>query len=50
MPQNLSEQILQRIVRLSADANSQREVAGLSQGCISKILRSNRDWPGPHQR
>ena len=48
MPQNLPEQVLQRIVRLSADSNSQREVArmlGVSQGCISKILRRNRDWP-----
>ena len=40
MPQNLPEQILQRIVRLSADGNSQREVArmlGVFQGCISTI-------------
>ena len=39
MPQNLPQQILQRIVRLSADSNSQREVARMlevSQGCISK--------------
>ena len=45
MPQNLPEQILQRIVRLSADDNSQREVTrmlGVSQGVISKILRRNR--------
>ena len=53
MPQNLPEQILQRIVRLSADGNSQREVArmlGVSQGCTSKILRSNRETGRPHQR
>ena len=53
MPQNLPEQILQRIVRLSADGNSQREVArmlGLSQGCISKNLRLNRETGRPHQR
>ena len=44
MPQNLPEQILQRIVWLSADGNSQREVAWMlevSQGCISKIFRRN---------
>jgi len=48
MPQNLPQQILQRIVRLSADGNSQREVArmlGVSQGCVSKILTQPRDWP-----
>ena len=53
MPQNLPEQILQRIVRLSADGNSQREVArmlGVSQGCISKILRCNQGTDRPHQR
>ena len=53
MPQNLPEQILQRIVRLSADGNSQREVArmlGVSQGCINKILGRNRDTGRPHQR
>ena len=53
MPQNLPEQILQRNVKLSADSNSQREVArmlGLSQGCISKILRRNRETGRPHQR
>ena len=53
MPQNLPEQILQRIVKLSADVNSQREVArmlGLSQGCISKILRCNRETGRPNQR
>ena len=52
MPQNLPEQILQRIVRLSADGNFQREVArmlGVSQGCISKILRRNRETGRPHQ-
>ena len=44
MAQNLPEQILQRIVRLSADDNFQQEVArilGVSEGYISKILRSN---------
>ena len=53
MPQNLPQQILQRIVRLSADGNSQREVArmlGVSQRCISKILRCNRETGQPHQR
>ena len=53
MPQNLPEQILQRIVRLSAGGNSQREVArmlGVSQGCISKILQRNRETGRPHQR
>ena len=53
MPQNLPQQILQRIVRLSADGNSQREVArmlGVSQGCISKIWRRNRETGRPHQR
>ena len=48
MPQNLPEQILQRIVRLSADGNSLREVArmlGMSEGCISKILRRSRESP-----
>ena len=49
MPKNLPEQILQRIVRLSADDNAQQEVArmlGVSLGCISKIVRRNRetDW------
>ena len=53
MSQNLPEQILQRIVRLSVDGNSQREVAwmlGVSQGCISKILRRNRETDRPHQK
>ena len=53
MPQNLSEQILQRIFRLSADGNSQREVSrmlGVSQWCITKILRRNRETGRPHQR
>ena len=53
MPQNLPEQMLQRIVRLSANGNSQREVArmlGVSQGWISKILRRNRETGRPHQR
>ena len=53
MPQKLAEQILQRIVRLSADGNSQREVAGMlgvSKGWISKILRRNRETGRPHQR
>ena len=53
MPQNLPQQILQWIVRLSADGNSQWEVArmlGVSQGCISKILRCNQETGWPHQR
>ena len=53
MPQNLPEQILQRIVRLLADGNSQREVArmlGMPQGCISKILRRNRETGRLHYR
>ena len=53
MPQHLSEQILQRIVRLSADGNSRREVTmmlGVSQGCTSKILRRKRETGRPHQR
>ena len=53
MPQNLPEQILQQIVRLSADGNSQQEVARMlevSRGCISKILRPNRETSRPHQR
>ena len=53
MLQNLPEQKLLRIVRLSADGNSQREVArmlGVSQGCISKSLRRDRETGRPHQR
>ena len=53
MPQNLPQQILQQIVSLSADDNSQREVArmlGVSQGCISKILWCKRETGWPHQR
>ena len=53
MPQNLPEHLLQRIVRLSTDGNSQREAArmlGVSQGYISKILRRNRETGRPHQR
>ena len=41
------------MVRLLADDNSQREVArmlGVSQGCISKILRRIRETGQPHQR
>ena len=52
MPQNLLEQILQRIVRLSADSNSQREVARMlrvSQGCINKFLLRNRETGRPLQ-
>ena len=48
-----SNTILQRIVRLSVDDNSQQEVArmlGVSQGCISKILWRNRETGRPHQR
>ena len=53
MPQNLQQLILKRILRLLADGNSQQEVArmlGVSQGCISKILRCNRETGRPHQR
>ena len=53
MPQNLPQQILQWSVRLSADGNSQQEVArmlGVSQGRISKILLCNRETGRPHQR
>ena len=53
MPQNLPQQILQQIFRFLADGNSQREVArmlGVSQGCISKILRPNRETGRPYQR
>ena len=53
MPQNLPQQILQRIVRLSADGNSKWEEARMlrvSQGCIRKILRCNRETGRPHQR
>ena len=52
MPQNLPQQILQRIVRVLAHGNSQQEVArmlGVSQGCISKIMRRNRETGQPHQ-
>ena len=53
MPQNLPHQILEQIVRLSADGNSQWEVdrmLGVSQGSISKILWRNRETGQPHQR
>ena len=53
MAQYLPQQILQQIVRLSADGSSQQEVArvlGVSQGCITKILRCNRETGRPHQR
>lgn len=53
MPYNLQPQILQRIVALSAAGHSQREVAvvlGVSQGCISKVLRRNRETGRPDQR
>ena len=53
MPQNLPEQTLQQIVRLSADGNSQRKVArmlGMYQGCISKIFQRNWETGWPHQR
>ena len=49
MPQNLPQQILQRIVRLSADANSQREVArmlgGVSRMHKQNFVKQTRDWP-----
>ena len=44
---------LMRIVKLSAKGYPQCEVARMldvSQGCISKILRRNRDFDRPHQR
>ena len=49
MPQHLPEQILQRIVRLSTDGNSQQEVARMLGG-IWKMHKQNfvtqlRDWP-----
>ena len=53
MTQYLPQQILQRIVVLSADGNSEQEVArmlGVSQGCTSKIVRRNRETGRPHQR
>ena len=53
MPQNLPEQILQRIVRLSAVGNSQQEVArmlGVSEGCINTILQCTPETGRPHQR
>ena len=53
MPENLPEQILQRIVMLLANGKSQREVArmlGVSQRCIRKILRRNRETGRPQQR
>ena len=45
-------QILQRIVKFSADCNSQRKAARMlevSQGCISKVLRRNQETGRPHQ-
>ena len=53
MPQNFPQQILQRVVRLTADGNFQREVArmlGVSQVCIMKILRRTWETGRPHQR
>ena len=53
MPKKLSQQILQRIVSMSAEGNSQREVArmlGISRGFIRKILRRKRETGRPHQR
>ena len=53
MPQNLQEPILQRIVRLLADGNSQRKVAKMlvvSQRCMSKILPCNWKTGRPHQK
>ena len=42
MPQNLSEQLLQRIVRLSADGDSQREVARMHK---RNFAMQSRVWP-----
>ena len=53
MPRNLQDQILVRIVKLSAEVYFQREVArmmGVSQVCISKILWCKRKTGRPHQR
>lgn len=53
MPHNLQPQILQRIVALSGEGHSQREVArmlGVTQGCVSKVLRRNRGTGRPDQR
>ena len=53
MPQNLPQPILQWITRLLADGNSQGEIDRMlqvSQGCISTILRHNRETGPPHQR
>ena len=53
MPQNLPQQILQRIVRLSAYGICQGGVArmlGMSQECISKILQRNRETGRPPWR
>ena len=52
MKRNLREQILFRIVRLSAEGYFQQEVVrmfGVSQECVSKILQRNRDTGRPHQ-
>ena len=48
MPQNLPEQIQQRIVRLKSGEVAR--MLGVSQGCISKIMRHNRETARPHQR
>ena len=45
MPQNLPEQILQRIIRLSADGNSQREVARMLEVHKQNFATQPRDWP-----
>ena len=53
MPRNLQDQISLRIVRLSAEGYSQKEVARMldvSQTCVSKILRRERDTGRPHPR
>ena len=44
MPQNLPEQMLMRIVRLSADGNYQREV-GVSRMHKQNFATQVRDWP-----
>ena len=44
MPQNLPEQILQQIVKLSADGNSQPECWGVSRRHKQNFGMQPRDW------
>ena len=51
MQRNLQKQRFLRIVRLSAEGYSQvARILGVSQGCVSKILRRNRDTGRPPRR